>query len=161
MGEVTIRPARLPDDLAQISALYGEEALLHTENWPDDYRTDMGASLEEELSSASKDPATYLLVAEDDSRVVGVAAAHLRPKPTEGITRFDGSIMHVADLVVTANYRRRGVGLQLMQQLETWARDQGAATVTLNVHDQNSAARELYRRRGFRAVHVQMRKELT
>jgi GNAT superfamily N-acetyltransferase len=155
MGEVSVRPARLPEDLAQICALYAEEVSWHHEHWPGDYRApDMGGgSLEAELSSSADDPGRCLLVAESDS--------HLRPKPAEGMTRYDGSLVYIGDLIVTADYRRRGVGARLMEQLEKWARDQGAATVTLNVHDRNSAARALYDRQGFRAVHVEMRKDLT
>lgn len=121
----------------------------------------MGASLEDELSSSAEDPTSCLLVAESDSKVVGVVGAHLQPRPTEGMTRYDGSIVYIGDLTVTASDRRRGVGVLLMEQLEKWARDRGAATVTLNVHDRNSAAKALYLRQGFRAVHVQMRKDLS
>jgi GNAT superfamily N-acetyltransferase len=161
MGEVSVRPARFPDDLEQISALYAEEATWHAEHWPADYQApDSGPSLKEQLSEAARDPSCCLFVAETGQQLVGLVGGHLRPPPSEGMTRYDGPMVYVGDLVVTATYRRHGVGRQLMQQLEQWARDHDAATVSLHVHDGNSAARALYFREGFRAVHVQMRKDL-
>lgn len=162
MDDVSIRPARIPADLDQLSALYAEEVRWHTEQWPDDFRVSetAGPSLEEQLSSAEADPSACLLVAEVDHALVGLVSAHLQERPAGGMVRYDGPVAYIGDLVVTGEYRRRGIGALLMEHLELWARRQGAVTVTLYVHDRNHGARALYDRQGFRAVHVQMRKDL-
>jgi GNAT superfamily N-acetyltransferase len=161
MSPVTVRPAKLPDDLHQLSALYAEEARWHADQWPDDYLApDTGPSLEEQLSEAANDPSSCLLVAERGSELVGVVGGHLRPKPTGGMTRYDGPLVYIGDLVVTTAYRRHGIGRQLMQCLENWARERGAATLSLCVHDRNASARALYQSEGFRPVNVEMRKDL-
>lgn len=46
--------------------------------------------------------------------------------------------------------RRRGVGTRLLAAAEAWASDRGLAELRLRVHEANVAARDLYRRAGFR-----------
>ncbi len=178
MDEVTIRTARIPADLAQLDRLYAEEARWHAEQWPDDFRLaapeagsdrdpDTGpngrTSLEEQLTQSARDESWCLLVAEirgPEPRLVGLVSGQVRPRPEGGLTRYDGAVAYVADLVVTRDFRRRGIGALLMEEMERWSRARGAATLLLNVHDRNEAATALYARQGFRRSNVSMRKEL-
>lgn len=50
--------------------------------------------------------------------------------------------------------RGRGIGDQLMAQVEQWARDTGAHTLQLSVADGNDKARDLYLRSGFSATDI-------
>lgn len=50
---------------------------------------------------------------------------------------------------VAANVRRRGIGLALVQAVCAWARERGAARLSLKVVAANSRAVELYRAQGF------------
>ena len=56
---------------------------------------------------------------------------------------------HVTDLAVAAGWRRQGVGTALLEELVRRVRERGALAVTLEVRAGNTAAQELYRRRGF------------
>jgi ribosomal protein S18 acetylase RimI-like enzyme len=58
---------------------------------------------------------------------------------------------HVADLAVTADARRRGVGTALMRAGEAWARDRGLPALSLDVWSTNERALAFYRRLGYRA----------
>ncbi|MEV4262174.1 GNAT family N-acetyltransferase [Kribbella sp. NPDC049584] len=163
MDEVTIRPAKLPDDLDQICDLYAETVDWHAENWPADFRkVDVRGSVREDLSHADGNSGLHLLVAEaDGGRLAGLVTGSIRPRPTQAIAPYDGPVMHVNDLVVSASYRRRGIGAMLIKQLEQLAHQDGAVAITLHVHSQNETAGSFYQQQGFRPVQVEMRKDIT
>jgi ribosomal protein S18 acetylase RimI-like enzyme len=56
---------------------------------------------------------------------------------------------HVSTIVVVPEAEHQGVGRVLVRAAETWTRDQGYRLLTLNVFEQNEAARRLYERCGF------------
>jgi ribosomal-protein-alanine N-acetyltransferase len=82
------------------------------------------------------------------------------PKKSGGLSRVDGFIicwvilsdMHLLNLAVTPEYRRRGLGATLLEDaLADFAR-QGGGYVSLEVRPSNVAAQELYRAFGFKVV---------
>ena len=56
---------------------------------------------------------------------------------------------HVGILAVTAGAEGRGAGRALLRAAETWARDRGFQTLTLNVFSGNDHARAVYEHLGF------------
>lgn len=160
MEEPQIRPVRLPEDADQLAALYAETAAWHAERWPREW-TAPGPEprLADELTRPLPED-FCLLVAELDGWLIGFVSGSVRPKPTSGLLRYDGPVLTVADLMVSAEYRRRGLGAELLRRLEEWGTRHGATAVTLNVDDRNQAAQTLYERAGFRRVIVQLRKDL-
>ena len=58
-------------------------------------------------------------------------------------------------IAVRGDMRGRGIGGQLLDQLASYARDHGFGRIRLDVIDTNSAARRLYQRKGFVAVHTE------
>lgn len=85
-----------------------------------------------------------MLVAEVDGRAAGFATASAGPSPT---------LAHVAQLslFVSADWRRKGIGRQLLDALIQWAaQSPGIDKLQLAVLASNSAAIGLYRRCGFR-----------
>jgi ribosomal-protein-alanine N-acetyltransferase len=58
----------------------------------------------------------------------------------------------LANLAVDPQYRRQGIGEALMAHMEARAKSQGCETISLEVRRDNTAALELYRRRGYLAV---------
>ena len=67
---------------------------------------------------------------------------------------------HVADLAVTADARRMGVGSALMNAGEAWARDRGLPTLSLDVWSTNDRALAFYRRLGYCAESLCLVKRL-
>lgn len=67
---------------------------------------------------------------------------------------------HVSMLAVAQEAEGRGVARALMAQAERWARERGFSALTLNVFHDNSRARSLYERVGYRPDTVRYRKEL-
>lgn len=119
------------------------------------------------------------LTLEDLETVVAMEAAN-RPAPwTEGVFRDElaaenriylaadedgvvgwGGLMlvgdeaHVTNLLVDPEWRRRGIGLELMLALIEAAVSEGARHLTLEVRSKNEEARRLYARLGLAPVGV-------
>ncbi|MFG1909754.1 GNAT family N-acetyltransferase [Kribbella sp. NPDC048928] len=153
--------ARLPEDLDQICDLYAETVDWHAEKWPADFRkVDVRGSVREDLSQTDGDSGLRLLVAEaDGGRLAGLVSGSVRPP--QAIAPYDVPVMQVNDLVVSASYRRRGIGAMLIGQLEQVAHQEGAVAITLQVHSQNETAGSSYQQQGFRPVQIEMRKDVT
>jgi ribosomal-protein-alanine N-acetyltransferase len=82
------------------------------------------------------------VVLNDSPQVVGFAVASwLRQEPA---AELEG-------LVVERAYRRQGMGAALLSACASWAADQGASTLRLEVRASNVAAQALYQRHGFLA----------
>jgi len=63
---------------------------------------------------------------------------------------FGGARAHqIENVVVDPGWRRRGVGALLLRELLSRARQQGAASLLLEVRESNIAARELYKKMHF------------
>jgi ribosomal-protein-alanine N-acetyltransferase len=62
--------------------------------------------------------------------------------------------LHILNLAVAQESRRRGVARFLLQQAEAQAREAGAVLATLEVRRSNAAALGLYRSRGYRQIGV-------
>ncbi|MCF6139529.1 GNAT family N-acetyltransferase [Pseudalkalibacillus berkeleyi] len=65
--------------------------------------------------------------------------------------------------VVDSNYRRRGIGKKLMQEIESWARNQGVTAIALNSGNRKERkdAHQFYFSMGFEAKSIGYGKDLT
>jgi GNAT superfamily N-acetyltransferase len=90
--------------------------------------------------------ACTILVAESDNSVVGLAAAQLNHA-----LEYDKPIARLIALAVAVaeRARRTGIGTRLTDAIESWARDQGAAFVSLTTNDRRADAHAFYRRAGY------------
>jgi GNAT superfamily N-acetyltransferase len=92
----------------------------------------------------SPDDGSRLLIAESGDRRLGFALLEeLRDYFT--LDRHG----HVGILAVTDEAEGKGAGGALMRAAETWARDRGFRTLTLNVFSTNDHARGFYEHLGF------------
>ena len=96
-----------------------------------------------------------LLVATDDGGPCGYAAGHQEEEP-EMRDRF----FYIAELVVAATHRGRGIGTRLIAAMEDLARAQGLGRVGIGVLSGSDRVYGLYRRLGYRDYAVKLRKPL-
>ncbi|MGH9529193.1 MAG: ribosomal protein S18-alanine N-acetyltransferase [Terriglobales bacterium] len=126
LGSVIVRPAVVSDIPAILRIEQQTEGAAH---WTEEkYRK----IFETEV------PRRVVLVAEDELGVHGFGVIQLLDQECE-----------VENLAVLPEIRRRGVGKQLLGSLINLARNHGAATIFLEVREQNQAARSLYNKLGF------------
>lgn len=103
------------------------------------------------LSNVLADVDALLLVAQDPAEAVGYLLAHRH------LTLFaDGSVAWVEELMVHERARRVGVGRQLMERAEGWAREGGARYLALATR----RAAEFYQALGYQDSAVFFRKLL-
>ncbi|MDH5835252.1 GNAT family N-acetyltransferase [Luteimonas kalidii] len=92
-----------------------------------------------------RSPEVEVLVAEDGDGLLGFV--HVRTV-TDYYTQ--APIGHVSDLVVAEKTEGRGVGRALIEAAQSWARDRGYRMMQLYVLPENTGARALYERMGYR-----------
>jgi ribosomal protein S18 acetylase RimI-like enzyme len=89
-------------------------------------------------------PTTLVLLAFADEEPAGVAVCFF------GLSTFKARpLLNIHDLAVVPKYRGMGVGRALLQAAEEHARRAACCKMTLEVQDDNTRARALYRRCGF------------
>jgi len=89
-----------------------------------------------------------VFVAEQDGTVVGFVAVLAAQRFTE-LDDPPGTYAFVTDVVIQASHRGRGIGRQLLQHAEAFARGAGATELRIGVLAENTVARRLYRSAGF------------
>lgn len=100
-------------------------------------------------NAAMKDPSEHLLVAEDDSQLL----AYLYAKPTTLPVSEDLKEAHELSKIYTHRAAQsQGIGLQLIQNWEDWAKRQNISHLVLGVWSENEAAQRFYIRQGYRKI---------
>ena len=85
-----------------------------------------------------------VLLAFANEQAVGIAICFI------GLSTFQARpLLNVHDLAVVPGHRRKGVGRALLIEAERQAASRGCCKLTLEVQDDNLAARALYERSGF------------
>lgn len=149
MDEITIQQADF-DDLDQQHAII--ELL-------DMYARDpMGrdAPLEESarlrlIHGLRSHPCSLVLLAYAGDAPVGILTAF------EGFSTFAARrLLNIHDVAVAPDHRGHGVGIKLLEAVETLARERGYCKLTLEVRQDNLPAQMLYRRFGFNADEAAM-----
>lgn len=139
------------DDVEAIADLYAE---LHADEWEGNPPFTIERSAwRAEVAETLARPATVLLAATLDGRVVGTVRL-------ERDTRPFGPIGEIRRLVVTRAWRGRGIGSRLMAEAERHALAFGAHDLRLTVVSGNRAARELYQALGWEEFAVRYRRHL-
>ena len=121
-----IRKMRLED----VSAIAKLEQICFSDPWSE-------ASIKSELNN----PLSYWLVADDNGTIAGYVGSQ--------------SVLDSADMMniaVAPEYRRRGVGRMLINNLISYLREQMVIALLLEVRVSNMAAISLYQKFGFQQV---------
>ncbi|GAA4598423.1 GNAT superfamily N-acetyltransferase [Actinoplanes octamycinicus] len=105
------------------------------------------------LSYWLDDPASFLLGADDDGVLAGVAALHVTP-----IIEVTGKFARLVALVVDAESRRRGAGRALMAAAEERARAAGCLFIEVTSSRERHTAHQFYESLGYADTHEQARR---
>jgi ribosomal protein S18 acetylase RimI-like enzyme len=108
---------------------------------------DVASSVERLLSDTATD---FLLAFSADGDAVGYT--QLRYQYSVWLSGF---IAQIEDLFVAAAFRRRGIGLQLLQASAARARERSARFIWLNTNERNLDAIRLYTAAGFSSARQQ------
>ena len=133
---------------------------LHRENLPDFFQEPSGPVRErkyfQELLARND---VQIFIAAQDQKIVGYV--HIFVQETPSIPLLKQRKFGVIDaIVVDEAFRGQGVGKKLMDRAESWAREQGATSMELNVYTFNQEALDFYQRIGYRSLRTRMSKEI-
>jgi GNAT superfamily N-acetyltransferase len=132
---LTIRAARVADADA-IAALLGELG------YPSD-----APQVERRLERIVSDKASQLFVAEVDGQIAGLAALHVLP-----LVQRDEVGAELTAMVVGEAHRRKGIGTELLAEVEREARSLGCGRLVLGSADRRSDAHAFYERLGYEST---------
>jgi [ribosomal protein S18]-alanine N-acetyltransferase len=139
---MTIRPAT-PDDMPFMMNI--ERSCPTAAHWSEQQYAQLF-----EMSGDS--PKRLALVAEGTSKDASHSPTEDTGKNLLGflVARLGAGEWELENIVVSLAVRRKGLGLRLLDNLLTHARETTGTSVFLEVRESNTAARSLYHRAGFR-----------
>ena len=123
-----------PDDAADVAALLAELG------YPDN---EMDA-VKQRLATWAREPAGVVLVAQLAGRVVGTVAVAAIP-----YLEREGRCGRIVALVVSAEYRGRGIGRRLVEAAEAAAGDLGCVTMEVSSSRGRTESHPFYRSLGY------------
>ena len=97
-----------------------------------------------------------LIIAQNSSHMVGIATIAI----DNNMLDKSGSVWNISDVWVDSEYRRRGIGVQLVNECEKHAKSMGASEIRLQVYSTNQPASMMYGRLGYRTISRMMTKKL-
>lgn len=104
-----------------------------------------GAQIERRIAGHATSPESAVFVAEAAKRIVGVISFHCIP-----LFHADGFLGRITSLVVSADYRQRGIGRLLVAAAEEFARTHGCLRVEVTSGDHRPDAHAFYEHLGYR-----------
>ena len=145
------------EDIPRIAELYAmlfvEMARLQPFYWRSE------AQQAELLTTAIENESWEVFVAEEDSSIAGFAL--VREETTPPYPCFvPHKYAYLMDMVVSPQYRGRGLGTQLIERVKMWAKERNLDYVELQVLEENTGAISLYERNRFSTAMRTMRWEL-
>jgi GNAT superfamily N-acetyltransferase len=139
------------EDAESAARLYIQSAEHHAQLDPDFYRVPALEAIVahyRELAERIKTEPLDCFVAESDETVVGMVEVRISDQPSS-YSMLRPRRIASADIVVAFGHRRQGFGRALMQRAETWARDQGAISLMLDMLRANEPALTFYTTLGY------------
>jgi len=110
------------------------------------------------LVSQLGDPDCRVLVAENETGVVGYVYADIEPLSWRDLR---GPCGIIEDVFVDESARRQGAGRALMEAAVAWIRSRGMSQVVLSTMYRNEEAQRLFERLGFRRTMIEMTLDTT
>ena len=144
---VNIRKAKT-EDLARLEELYREleeDAVLYQ---PEHFVFSPAGTRSEQIKGFLNSDSQAIFVAEDDGEVIGFSHVVLIKAKKVPCLKPETSL-YLQDLVVTAEYRSRGIGTILLNEAKKYGKDNGADFFRTQVFPQNTDGMRFYERNGF------------
>jgi ribosomal protein S18 acetylase RimI-like enzyme len=155
---VSVRTAQ-PNDVLQLVALWHELNAFHVKLDP---RFALDPNVEvnwrETFSQWLQDDNCRMLIAEESHRIVGYIFGTLHKMSFVAQDEYHGFI---ADVIVSARYRRQGIGEMLYHAITEWFRERGVVVVELNTATANLMSQNFWHKMGFTDYMTRLRTELT
>lgn len=147
------------NDLEKIIVLHQELHLAHVEYYPSLFKPVADEEIRKLLTEAMEDENVILLVAAGESDIIGYLLGRLIRNP-ENILMYSLDYCFVDQIVVHRPFRGKGIGGELLEELQLIATDKGATRIDLMVMKKNSGAVEFYKGNGFSTISMRLTLQL-
>jgi len=157
--ELIIREA-VESDYDFLCELFEEGDAFHRENVTYVFQKPEGPSRDADyVNRLISDENVGLFIALIESRPVGLICIFIREAPTIPIL-VPRRYAYIDNLVVSQNYRHRGIGRALMAKAHHWTISKNVHEIELNVWAFNNQAIDFYEKLGYEVTSLRMRKRL-
>ncbi len=95
---------------------------------------------------AIDDEDCFLVIAEEGSQVIGFATAK---KDERSPVWKKTSKVHIEDIAVSSEHRRKGIGTALVKKIVDWAKQKNAELVDVDIDVNNTPGKALHKDTGF------------
>ena len=158
---LTVRQAR-KEDIREIVRLYAEATKLMHELSPAGFGKRLGEPLDldkemDDFTKALDDDKTIILVAQVNADIAGFVMGVVENYEDD---LLDSPYLTVQYICVDERFRKQGIGMSLMTEVERWTEKKGITNLDLMVWDTNKPAQSLFRKMGYVALDVRMGKKL-
>lgn len=150
---IDIQPAD-ENQIDEIVVLWTQLMAIH-KDWDADYFSDVALSnniqqYKEDLISSSTDSSQILLVAIDNTKIVGYCNANL----VVFYNSFYNSSSHceIGDIMIAPTYHHLGIGQQLVDEIKKWANQFDVKTIQVNVFAKNQKALTFFGKQDFQPL---------
>ena len=107
------------------------------------------------FKEAVKNPRGCFFIAYDGDEMIGYANGGLKRYCYRNKKYFE-----IENVGVIPEYKRKGIGRRLLQELTRWAKKKGAQRLYLNCYIRNKEALSFYKRLGFKEIDVSLERDL-
>jgi ribosomal protein S18 acetylase RimI-like enzyme len=147
------------EDIEEIIDLWSQTINWHAEFDKDFIFDSEGkANFKFVLETAINDITQAVYVAKSGKKIIGFLYGYIRTFTGFFRKRI---IAHISDITIQDEFRRKGIGTELMKKFEyEFARSNNANCMSLNVHVKNSSGLRFYDNLGFTKNLLSMKKDL-
>ena len=148
------------DDAQRIGELWLEMVRFHRQFDPMLFNaSEKGAEFyQQSIVSRLNDPNTRVLVAEEDGQVIGYVLGMIADIMAEVFQPIRSGFLAV--IYVQEDYRRRGIGKELVERLVLWFQSKDVAYYEWHVAQKNSKAVEFWESMGGEVTMLRMRAKI-
>jgi len=114
---------------------------------------------EEYYEKLINDENCMFFLAKDENEIVGYSIAYKKEVSDIPVLK-NRKWIHIDDLSVKSNQRKKGIGSIIMEEIENWAKKNNINEIELNVWLFNTNAINFYEKKGYEAFSQRMRKTI-
>lgn len=158
---ISIRNAAL-EDIEDLVDLYHKFHEFHVKGVPGRLRVPSfydDKALRSKLEEIFAAEDSTIVVADADGQVVGLAEVYVREDEVNAY-RVPYRYAHLQSMVVSETYRKRGIGKQLLEAAEQWARERDASEMRLDVWEFEAGPLKFYEDHGYHTLRRTMVQKL-
>ena len=147
------------NELERVNELRRQVNELHVAGRPDIFKPGFPKELSDHVYTIRNDPKQRIVVCERGGLICGFAVLNHITRP-ETPFMFERDYLDIDEFCVDEQYRRQGVGSELIAFIREYAKAQGFSKVELNMWEFNTNALEFYEANGFQTYRRYMELKL-